>query len=159
MIAACTRVALAVAVRVVLAITALMMRRKVLEMAATLPVVTAAELARVAAAGAESDMVLLNADGTLTTDSTDDDIATYQVAGQWPRYVCRVGAITSSLRRHPDGEAAAAALNAQLARQFALDELRGPHHTGVPAQVVATPAPPDNAPVRIGDSAVTIRGT
>ena len=135
--------------RIALAVVGLIYARKVKTMADSLPVVGAAELERVAAEGGPDDMVLLNYDATLLLDSTPDDIATYQVPGNWPRYVCRVSSVRSLLRRH-EPEAAAAVLNSQMVRQFALEQLTGPWAT-------AAPIPPGNVPVRIGDSAVTIR--
>lgn len=136
--------------RLVLALVGLVYRRKVTEMADSLPTLAGADLTRVAAEGGRDDMVLLNYDGTLVLDSTPDDIATYQIPGNWPRYVCRVAAVSSLLRRH-DAESAAAVLNDQMARQFALEAMTGPWST-------PTPAPPGNAPVRIGQTAVTITG-
>ena len=118
-------------------------------MAEDMPTIAAAELERVAADGAPEDMVLLHADGTLELDSTPDDIATYQQAGLWPKYVCRVSAVVSLLRRN-DPAAAAAQLAEQMRRQVALEAVRGPHAT-------TTPAPAGNVPVRIGETAVTIR--
>ena len=126
-----------------------LLKRRAATMAATMPTLTGAELARVAADGGPDDMVLLNEDGTLLLDSTPDDIATYQVAGNWPRYVCRLRSVTSLLNRSgPD--TAAERLNTQMAAQFALESLTGPHATGAPV-------PPNNAPQRISESGVTIR--
>ncbi len=135
--------------RILLAAVGLVYARKVKTMADTLPTLAGADLERVALEGSPDDMVLLNFDGTLVLDSTPDDIATHQVPGNWPRYVCRVSSVVSLLRRH-DPETAAATLNTQMARQFALEALSGPWAT-------AAPIPPGNAPVRIGESAVTIR--
>lgn len=116
-------------------------------MAETTPTVTADALA--ALDGGPDDMVLLHADGHLELDSTPDDIATYQVAGSWPRYVCRLSTITRMIGR-TDPAHAAAAVNGLLARQFAMDSLAGPHAS-------TAPVPPGNAPVRVGETAVTIR--
>lgn len=135
--------------RIVLVMVGLVYARKVKTMADSLPTLAGADLERLAAEGGPDDMVLLWYDGTLSLDSTPDDIATYQVPGNWPRYVCRVSSVSALLRRH-DPEAAAATLNQQMARQFALESLSGPWAT-------AAPIPPGNAPVRVGESAVTIR--
>ena len=119
-------------------------------MAETMPTIPAAEIERVCAEGDPDDMVLLEPDGSLTLDPTPDDIATYQQAGVWPKYVCRVSSVASLLRRHA-AAAAAAQLSEQMARQVALEAVRGPHATTV------TP-PPGNAPVRISESGVSIDG-
>lgn len=136
--------------RIMVAVLGLLYARKVADMANELPVVAGADLVRVAADGGPDDMVLLGFDGTLVLDSTPDDIATYQVPGNWPRYVCRVSTVSALLRRS-DADTAAATLTEQMARQFALEAMTGPWAT-------AAPVPPGNAPQRIGPTAVTIRG-
>ena len=119
-------------------------------MAEDMPTIPAAEIERVAAEGGPDDMVLLNADGSLTLDSTPDDIATYQQPGVWPKYVCRVSTVAAKLRR--SGAAAAAQEFTELmARQVALEAVQGPHAT----TTVATPAA--NVPLRVGETAVTIQ--
>lgn len=118
-------------------------------MSESTPTMAGFDLQRVADTGGPEDMVLLNQDGTVTLDSTPDDIATYQIPGSWPRYVCRVSTVVSALRRG-DAEAVAAQFNTQMARQFAREALTGPHATGAPV-------PPGNVPMRIGETAVTIR--
>lgn len=117
-------------------------------MAETVPTVTGGALT--ALDGGPDDMVLLHADGALSLDATPDDIATYQVPGAWPQYVCRLSTITRMLAR-TDPEHTAAAINGLLARQVAMGALAGPHATPT-----AAPVPPGNAPVRTGDTAVTI---
>lgn len=112
-----------------------------------MPTITAAAIVEVQAAGGPDDMVLMREDGSLELDATPDDIATYQVPHQWPRYVCRVAALTTLLRRR-DADAVAVQVNRQMALVFAMD-----------ARVPVDPnAPAGNAPVRVGDSAVTITG-
>lgn len=111
------------------------------------PTIPAAELVR-AAEGGPDDMVLVNSDGTLILDPTPDDIATYQLPGQWPRYLCRVAAVSSALAR--DHDAGVALINRQFARILAMDSL------GASAP---PPAPvPGRAPVHIGGSSITIDG-
>lgn len=119
-------------------------------MAENMPPITGAGLTRVADEGGSDDMVLVNSDGTLIIDSTPDDIATYQIPGRWPRYVCRVRTVVSTLRRAPDADTAAARLTAALAAQFAAESLQGPYAGGAPV-------PLNNAPQRISESGVTIR--
>ena len=118
-------------------------------MAEEMPTIPAAEIERVAADGAPDDMVLVHADGTLELDSTPDDIATYQQPGLWPKYMCRAGTVASRVARS-GAEAAAAEFTTLMGRQVALEAVRGPHAT-------TTPAPAGNVPVRIGETAVTIR--
>ena len=112
-----------------------------------MPTITGGALVDVEAAGGPDDMVLMHADGSLELDATPDDIVTYQQPRVWPRYVCRVAAITTLLRRR-DPDAVAAQVNRQMALVFAMD-----------ARVPPDPSVPDgNVPVRVGDSAVTITG-
>lgn len=143
------RVLRKLATRALLLLVALVVKRRATKMAQDIPTVAGVDLVRVAADGGPDDMVLLNWDGTIEMDSTPDDIATYQIPGKWPRYVCRVRSVTRLLAR-TDPENVAVQINAQLARQFAMDSLQGPHAT-------AAPVPPGNVPMRIGETAVTIR--
>lgn len=133
--------------RVLLVVALLVLKRRMRRMADQTPTMTANDVARMHADGGPDDMVLLAADGTLTLDSTPDDIDTYQQAGVWPRYVCRVSTISDMLNRGT-AEQAAARLNSLMGRQLAAAPRR-------PAS--AAPIPPGNAPVHLGGSAVTIR--
>lgn len=138
----------ATAARGVVAAALVYLKWRAHRMAETLPAIPAGEIERVAAEGDPDDMVLLNPDGSLTLDPTPDDIATYQQPGGWPKYICRMSTVRSKLRR--GGAAAAAAeLSELMARQAALEAVRGPHAT-------APTPPPGNAPVRVSESGVSI---
>jgi hypothetical protein len=71
-------------------------------------------------------MVLTAEDGTLTVDTTDDDIADYQHPGQWPRYVCRAATLQSMVDRL-GAETAATRLAELFAATLAFDTREGPY--------------------------------